>query len=129
HLADAARRYQCVRNVRERANSIESGLRNLPDHEHLDGADLTHGNADFDPGDLTHAAFNELLRLPESRSTHLKRPNLLNHYRTVAIDFELDGLIDPAPDVNVQLVVRPHNVVVANGDIPGGSKGRNLGCE
>src|SRR5579862_7302597 len=129
HLVDAAGRYQRVGHMRQRANRIEPGLLHLTDHEYLDGADLTHRHTDFDAGDLAHAAFDEFLGLAEGQTPDLDRTDLLNHHRAVAIDLELDGLIDPSPDVHVELVIGADDVIVTDRNVSERREGGDAGGE
>ena len=69
------------------------------------------------------------LACPKVRPADLDRPDILDHHGAVAIDLELDGLVDPAPDVDVQLVVGADDVVVAHRNVSGRGKRRNLGGE
>ncbi len=92
-------------------------MRNLADDEDLDGADLAHRDADFNAGDLAHPAFDELLGLSESQTADLDRSDILHHHGAVAINLEFDGLIDPAPVVDIQFIVGSDNIIVADRNV------------
>ena len=113
-LADATRGDQGVGDVRQRTDRKESGLLNLANHEHLNGADRTHRHVHLHAGDLFGTALDKLLRLLESQARHFHRSDLRNQYTAVALDLQMRGAVDAAPHQQIESVARTQYVVRTN---------------
>src|SRR5271155_4485914 len=99
--------------MRQRAYGEKPGMIDLADDEDLDAVQPAHRNINLNASNLVGFVFDQVFGLGEAQAGDLDRAELRQQERAVALDVEMEGLIDAAPHQDVELVARTNHVFVA----------------
>src|SRR5208282_1821895 len=90
---------------------LQSRMLDLADDVDLDSAQPAHRYVGLYPFDLRHLAVNQFLGLAKAESGDRERTGLRDLYRTVALNHQAEGSIDPPPEQNVERITRSDHVI------------------